>query len=314
MKEKVVEFRQMLQILAMFMIVQFFGLLLAIITFSGATMHQVATNEIMNSYVEVLFYIVYIAIAAAILILIFKYINGRLLFKILEAIFILISSFFVFYALIDYAIANNNIAVAISIIAAIALIFAKNKFKVLRNTAAIIGSVGIGFVLGLTFTFETAYIFMGILAIYDFIAVFITKHMLSLARLAEENNLALMVGVNEIKGVPEKEANMQIMKEAQKEYKKSNDQIAQIFKSKKLVPILARLELGNGDLGVPLMVAIAAYGATMNFVLSFFVIFGAIIGLIATMAILKRYKRALPAIPPLFAGITIFVGLYMLLF
>ncbi|MEM0106670.1 MAG: presenilin family intramembrane aspartyl protease [Candidatus Micrarchaeaceae archaeon] len=314
MKEKVVEFRQMLQILAMFMIVQFFGLLLAIITFSGATMHQVATNEIMNSYVEVLFYIVYIAIAAAILILIFKYINGRLLFKILEAIFILISSFFVFYALIDYAIANNNIAVAISIIAAIALIFAKNKFKVLRNTAAIIGSVGIGFVLGLTFTFETAYIFMGILAIYDFIAVFITKHMLSLARLAEENNLALMVGVNEIKGVPEKEANMQIMNEAQKEYKKSNDQIAQIFKSKKLVPILARLELGNGDLGIPLMVAIAAYSTTMNFVLSFFVIFGAIIGLIATMAILKRYKRALPAIPPLFAGITIFVGLYMLLF
>ncbi|MGC8730241.1 MAG: presenilin family intramembrane aspartyl protease [Candidatus Micrarchaeia archaeon] len=314
MADKVVEYRQMIQILVMFMIVQFFGLLLATLVFSGATMQEITSTEVMNSDTEVLFYIAYIVIAAAILVLLFKYINGRLLFRILEAVVIVVSSFFVFYVLSNYIIGNNNAATLIGIAAALLLIYEKNKHQSLRNTAAILGSVGVGLVLGMSFTFETAYIFMGILAIYDFVAVFITKHMLSLARVAEENNLALMIGVNEIKGVPETEVSKKTRMEIKKEYDKLKSPEAMFFKNKKLVPMLARVELGTGDLGVPLMVAISAFGTSTNFVLSFFVIFGAIAGLVATMLILKKYKRALPAIPPLFAGITLFVGLYMLLF
>ncbi|MEM0149772.1 MAG: hypothetical protein QXW10_02660, partial [Candidatus Micrarchaeaceae archaeon] len=82
---------------------------------------------------------------------------------------------------------------------------------------------------------------------------------------------------------------------------------------KGLIPVAARVELGTGDLAIPLMVAISAYTPGPNFVLSFFVIFGAIAGLLLTMFILRKYKRALPAIPPLFLGIIIFVLLYFVL-
>jgi hypothetical protein len=65
------------------------------------------------------------------------------------------------------------------------------------------------------------------------------------------------------------------------------------------------MALGTGNLAMPLMVAIAAYKVNLNFVLSFVIILGAILGLVITMLILRRYKRALPAIPPILFGIAV---------
>lgn len=72
-----------------------------------------------------------------------------------------------------------------------------------------------------------------------------------------------------------------------------------------MAPISARMALGTGDLAMPLMLAIAAYKVNLNFTLSFVITLGAIFGLIITMLILRRYKRALPAIPPILLGIAI---------
>ncbi len=322
MEFKVIEYRQLIQIVIMFLIVQFFGMFLAAIMFSGATYSQIQSAVVLSSVYDIIYYIGIIVIMSIILLLLFKFFNLSLLFRVYEGVLIFITSLIVFSIIFTLIIPNSSLyiygnSIGISVIAAIGValvfVFAKNKWAFMRNTAAIVASVGAGVLLGVSFSFIIAYIFMAVLAVYDFIAVFITKHMLSLARIAEDNNLAFMVTVNEIEGVHENNFSKQTLKKIKSSYKKiKNRTIKNLFK-KKFVPVAARVGLGTGDLAVPLMVAIAAYGTYMNFIMSFFVIFGAIAGLLATMLILRKYKRALPAIPPLFAGITIFIGLYMLI-
>lgn len=318
---KIIEYRQLIQILAMFMIVQFFGLLLAAITFSGATLQAVQGSMLFNSYASVLFYIAYIAVFSLVLILLFRLLNVNRIFRILEAFVVFISSFIVFAALLQMVpdvllFTAFGMPVGIEAVGASAgaalLVALKNRLPWLRNTAAIISATGVGFLFGITFSFWIALLFMALLAVYDFVAVFITKHMLSLAKVAEDNNLALLVGVNEAAGIPRKSLSKEFLAEYKKSGKKDNRFKGLI--SSDLVPVAARVELGTGDLSMPLMVAVAAAASTLSFTLSIFVVVGALFGLLLTMFILRKYKRALPAIPPLLLGVLLFVGLYLLLF
>jgi hypothetical protein len=77
-----------------------------------------------------------------------------------------------------------------------------------------------------------------------------------------------------------------------------------------MVPLSARTALGTGDLMAPLMLAVSAYTVDLNFTLSFVVILGSILGLFLTMYTLKKYRRALPAIPFLLFGILVALGIF----
>ncbi len=321
---KVIEYRQLLYIIVMFMFVQFFGLLLGIAIFSGevAPLQGQVSQSLFSTPLSLLFYVAYIILVSLVLILIFKVYKGKKLFIAFEGIVIFIASMIVF--MIIFGLVNDSVLITlygtpitinflIAVIAALALIYLKNKKQQLRNATAIIASVGVGLILGISFPFYMALLFMAIIAVYDFIAVFITKHMLALAQVAEDNNLALLIGVNEVEAIPASRLDKAYVEEYKKDkgkfkkYKHLNNVLG-----KELVPVAARVELGTGDLAIPLMVAISAYAPGPNFVLSFFVIFGAIAGLLLTMFILRKYRRALPAIPPLFFGIVVFVLIYFL--
>ncbi|MCL4404549.1 presenilin family intramembrane aspartyl protease, partial [Candidatus Marsarchaeota archaeon] len=132
----------------------------------------------------------------------FRFYHGARLFRVIEGVVIFIASFYVFLVLLAYATQSTNISTIGAIILAFALVAAKNKWVKLKNVAAIIASIGVGAVLGFGFSFFAAIVFMGLLAIYDFVAVFITKHMITLANVVTENNLAFMVDMSEIEGVP----------------------------------------------------------------------------------------------------------------
>ncbi|MEM3841470.1 MAG: presenilin family intramembrane aspartyl protease [Candidatus Micrarchaeaceae archaeon] len=322
MDVKTIEYRQLSEIMIMFAIVQFLGLLVVVYAASGTVYVQSAPPAIFQMPSSLLVYLAYIVFATLAIILISKYYGGRRFFIILEAFVIFIASVYLFliafnsiYPAVAISIDGFYISYAsiVAVLCAAALVILKNKWQNLRNAAAIIASAGVGVVLGLSFSFKIAIIFMGIIAIYDFIAVFITKHMITLANAASNMNLALLVGINEVKAVPQKT----VPKEYLKEYKKqiAAKTTSQISKSlgKNMVPFIAKVELGTGDLAIPLMVAISAYNYTLNFVLSFFIIFGAILGLGITMFILKRYARPLPAIPPLFLGVLIGILFFLLL-
>ncbi|MGC8478375.1 MAG: presenilin family intramembrane aspartyl protease [Candidatus Micrarchaeia archaeon] len=317
--------RQMLSIITMFMIVQFSGLFLASLVFSGLTINQVSSAHIASSFNSVIFYIFYIVIMALILVFVMRIYRGDKLFVVFEGIVIFIASFFVFLIGIGAATHNMQSAlfssgvneqVILAAVLALLLVIAKNKWQGLRNTAAIIASVGVGIVLGISFSFFEALLFMALLAVYDFIAVFITKHMITIANAAVDRNLALFIGASEIEAVPEAEfPSSQIKRfEEMKKRAKKKIPVLKVLRNKKLVPIEVPAMLGTGDLAVPLMVSVSAYSATLSFTLSLFVALGAVFGLIITMFILQKLNRALPAIPPLLLGVLIFVGLYLLIY
>lgn len=320
-----IEYRQLIQIIAMFCLVQFGGLYLATLVFNGATYAQVHSSQPISSGISIVYYVVYIALVALILSFIMKVWPSKKFFVVMEGLVVFVTSFFVFAVLagsLTGQIQNIIFGSAppqyfiIAAIAAIILIVAKNKYGRLKNATAMISSVGFGLILGISFGFYVALLFMALLAVYDFIAVFITKHMITLANAATEQNLALMIEVNDVEAVPRSYlSSAQLL-----DYNKNKAEMEKRFplmkglESKKMVPVSARVALGTGDLGVPLMLAISAYSLTSNFTLSFFVVFGALLGLLITMLVLRRLKRALPAIPPILIGVLIGIGAYLLVF
>ncbi len=311
-----IEFRQLAQILTMFMIVQFLGLLLSIPLFSGATYQEITSAQVISSPVNALFYIVYIVVFSVVLLLIFKVYKGKKLFVVFEGAIVLLSSFIVFSIIVAVLAGSAQSGIfgsgsiwyfLAALIPAIALVVAKNRMPRLRNTTAIIASAGVGVALGLSFSFPLALVFMALLGVYDFIAVFITKHMIALGDMAVQNNLSFLIMVRETKAVPMS----YLTPKEQKEYAKNKPALE---KQGGLVDKLTRenmalmpamTALGTGDLAVPLMLAVAAYKVNLNFVLSFVVVFGSVLGLMLNMLVLRRYKKALPAIPLLLAGIVI---------
>jgi len=321
---RVIEYRQLIQIVTMFLLVQFFGLLLATQVFTGVTYAQVTGAQTISSSVNVLFYLAYIIIFSIIIILIFKFYKGDKLFLLLEGAVVFVASFIVFLvcisALQGAAFANlfgtgTSYAFVAAATLALILVIAKFKKPGLRNITAMIASVGVGLVLGISFSFFAAAIFMVILAAYDFIAVFITKHMIALGNMAIEKNLSFLVMVNEVEAVPLSS----LSKSQRKEYDQDRKQMIQHggvvgkIADSNMAPFAARTALGTGDLAMPLMLAIASYKANLNFILPLVIVVGAVFGLILTMLILRKYKRALPAIPPLLFGIAVSYLTYMLI-
>ena len=308
----------------MFLIVQFGGLLLGISALNGVPPSILYGNQSAiagGSGLGLLFYVASIAAFALLLALIFKLYSGRRFLMLLEGIIIFITSIFVFLVIIGVLEGNAAqmvfgngpiIEVIGAVVLSFALVAAKNRQPRLRNATVIISSMGAGLVLGLFFTFPLALIFMGLLAIYDFIAVFITKHMLTISNAAMSNNLAFFIDANEIEAVPKSYLSNTDLKEYAKIRPKIQARFhaTREFEKKSMFPIVANIGLGNGDLGVPLMVALSAYSMTQSFTLSLFIISGAALGLIITMLILRKYKRALPAIPPLLLGVLIGIGAY----
>ncbi|MCL4388194.1 presenilin family intramembrane aspartyl protease [Candidatus Marsarchaeota archaeon] len=316
MENRLIENRQLVGILTMFMIVQFAGITLAALSFNGATYQEIASSQIVSGPSNALLLLGYIIFLAVVMILIFRFYHGAKLFRVIEGVVIFIASFYVFLILLDYLIQSANMAAIGAAILAILLVAAKNKWVKLKNVAAIIASIGVGAVLGFGFSFLAAIIFMGLLAIYDFVAVFITKHMITLANVVTDNNLAFMVDMNEVEAVPKSNFSKKELSEYNKYVKSSGQRGKRILSVMKktgsmgMVPISANVALGTGDLAIPLMVAVSAYKLTLSFVPSFFIALGAVLGLILTMFILRKYKRALPAIPPLFLGVLIGFALY----
>lgn len=313
---RVIEYRQLLQILAMFMVVQFFGLLLATQVFTGTSFVQVQGAQTVSSSFDALFFIAYVIVLSVVMLIIFKVYKGDKLFMLLDAAVVLVASFIVFIVSISALQGNafagifgttSNYVLGASIALAVLLVVAKYKIPRMRNITAMIASVGVGLVIGVSFSFLAAMVFMIILAAYDFIAVFITKHMIALGNVAIEKNLSFLIMVNEVEAVPVSSLTANERAEynkSKKDPKRHGGEMQKLIGSD-MAPVSARMALGTGDLAMPLMLSIAAYKVYLNFTLSLVITLGAILGLIITMLILRRYKRALPAIPPILLGIVI---------
>ncbi|MDE1874035.1 MAG: hypothetical protein KGI04_02855 [Candidatus Micrarchaeota archaeon] len=298
----------------MFLIVQLSGLLMAFYLLSPAEIYVNRAPSGASGTISVLFYFAYLIVAALILFFLFKRHRGPLLFKGIEALVVVSAAFYLFLiALSAFFPDYPNYVLLASFAAAVGLIVAKNIWPVLRNLAAVIASIGVGLVLGLYFGFFASFIFMALIAVYDYVAVFVTKHMITLGRESVNRNLAFMVGSYDVEVVPQGYLKKGEAAKLRKELAGTKNETLRRLIASGSIPMPSFSALGTGDLAIPLMVAVSAYTTYFSYFFSAILVVATSFGLAFAMYVSKKYKMALPAIPPLFAFASIGFGIDVLL-
>ena len=260
------------QIMFFFVAVQIIGLFVGNIVVKDLTKNPyvnslVVTNDI-NEPLNAGFFLAYVIFGAvAIMLLIKMNVLREMLFKILEFFMIAGSSSIVFYALLRLAF-GYDISTTAGSIFGLAFSALKIYKPQLKNLAAIVSTAGVGVVFGISMGIMPMIIFLALLAIYDFVAVFLTKHMVEMANFVVKNDLAFTVTAREPgKTKDEKER---------------------------------RVDLGTGDLVAPVMMEVSLL--SINPLASGVVFVGAIISTGIFIWLVKDKKVVLPALPPIVIG------------
>ncbi len=139
-----------------------------------------------------------------------------------------------------------------------------------HNLVVILASAGIGALFGAQFTWETAAWILFILSVYDFFAVLVTRHMVTLEHemTSEQANFALIV--------PEQWRDMRLGTE-------------------RVQPGSGFLILGGGDAIVPMFFVTSLYAVSTPAAVA--AIVGMIFGLLGNHVWLLRKRKPLPALP-----------------
>jgi presenilin-like A22 family membrane protease len=243
--------------------------------------------------------------------------SNTFLFEALEVAVTAFTSFFaflmVFTILVPHSVGSGAVYAYAAVIA-VALILLKERYQRLRDLTTVVSSIGVGLVLGLNFPFEYAVLLLGAVAVYDYVAVFKTSEMVKLAGAVSSNNLSFLISVSDLEGVPKWGLSEREIAEYMKCLKDDNllnsARCKRILKRGEL-PVISQISLGEGDLCLPLMAAISAY-ASFSHLMAAVVVLGSLMGIIATMVILKIYKHPIPAIPPLFGFIGLSTGIALI--
>ena len=322
--ERWIDVRQLAAVAAMFLIAQFAGLLLVYTSLPPQSLSGFASQTAQQGQASVgtLTYVIILAIEivviAAILFLVVRSYKGRNFFSIMEAYIILLGGFFFFLILIGdlFPYINNTLLLVVSVVFALSLYLSKRlkrlNFQGFRNIITLISSIGlgtfIGINLGVQFGVIALYAVLGLFAVYDYLAVFVVKFMIPMAKQAANMNLAFMIGSSEMELHPAKRLSEKAY--AEKELKSIKDPKLRGMVKGGSIPMVSNIMLGNGDLMLPLLVATGAYSYTANMSLAITIIIGATAGLILTFSIIRKYKIGLPAIPPIFAMISVAMALF----
>lgn len=214
--------------------------------------------------------IVWILLSTAALLIAIKYLKGKMLgvlLRVFEAFAVFGASWLVLS--IVFGSYFGAIGDIISLGLALLLVASKNVFKenlMIRNVAGILATAGAGALIGTMLGILPVILFLVLLAVYDYIAVFKTKHMVTLAKAITKKNLAFTYAL------PTKEH---------------------------------KFELGTGDLVIPLVFAVSVLGESMQrlphpilFLPSAIVLAASLAGLILTINyVSKRVGTAVPALP-----------------
>jgi presenilin-like A22 family membrane protease len=255
---------------AIFIIAQGIGIFVATRLITLGVKSSTITGD-MNNPLEAIYLIVMILLMTGLILVLLKYKKQRKFLWLVEIFAIFGTSIIVFSTIIV-----DDMIVFLITILLITLRQTHKEDLLLRNIVSIIAIAGAGSLIGISFGVAPILLFVTLLAIYDFIAVFKTKHMVALGKAVTKENLAFTVAM------PTKEH---------------------------------KFELGNGDLVIPLVItsSILANGFFNNNILvAMLCLIGSYVGLVFSIYIVKTKKIALPALPPQIVLILIIVGLSFL--
>ncbi|MFA4983662.1 MAG: presenilin family intramembrane aspartyl protease, partial [Candidatus Micrarchaeia archaeon] len=221
---------------------------------------------------------------AVMVILVARHYKGMMLFRLLETMVIISASAIVFFA-IGLQLFSLGFVDAFLLGGAAGLLLGAAKFfwSDVKNAAAIISSAGVGALFGFSLGFLPTAIFILLLSLYDYIAVFKTRHMIEMARELSTRQLSFAVTAKSLPSKKPKENQTAYVERANKEGE--------------------RLDLGTGDLSVPVMISVSAYTLGPNGLLySLAAAAGSTLALFFLLKFVSKQRVFLPALPPICLG------------
>lgn len=248
-----------IQLIIIFIITQLLGVFTAS-TLIKEDIHATIVTENPDDVENAIGLFAYILVFTSMLLIAITFFKGYgLLMRIVEVLAVFGSSFIVFYAFFP----EISFLLALCLIALRKVLY---ESLIVRNIACMFAVAGVGALLGASIGLLPVIVFMSLLAVYDLIAVFGTKHMIKMANAMSEENMAFAFAF------PTKEHTYQ---------------------------------LGTGDIVIPLTFAVTVMNATAKkgilfpnyFLPAILILFASLIGLLLTLEIAARKKIALPALP-----------------
>ncbi|MCX8163515.1 MAG: presenilin family intramembrane aspartyl protease [Candidatus Micrarchaeota archaeon] len=216
------------------------------------------------------FYIIFIAILN---LLFLKFFRSFLLLKIFEFISLFFTLTLFSLPFIFILSKDPLVAFAISLLIGLFFTLVKDKFFQIKNILVVISCATIGILVGFSFGFIAILIFSILLAIYDFLAVFKTRHMLALAQAIISQKLAFAIFSQ-----PQPKAVKAKAQETKKEQ---------------------FLVLGGGDI-LAVSLFIPSVFLEFGLLAVVFMILSSSLGVYLLLDFSIKNKVALPALPPIF--------------
>lgn len=282
------QFKPQLQVTVFFAITQLLGV------FSGAVLFQaIASNPELQEFTvaplatndpaNALFFLGYVLFGAAMVLLVGRLFKGAAFFQLLEAVVIASASSVVFLAVGLFAGLGFEYALIVGGIAGCSLAALKYFWQEIKNSAAIISSAGVAAMFGFSLGFLPTALFVILLSIYDYVAVFKTKHMIEMARQLSTRQLSFAVTAKNVPARKEGEAREVYVERAMREGE--------------------RLDLGTGDLSVPGMMAVSALSLGPNgMIYALAIAAGSTISIWLLLEFVAKRRVFLPALPPICFG------------
>ena len=224
-------------------------------------------------------------ISMAIILLVIRFLK-KVSFNAFFAFIIIVGAYYVFSAFLPFLLAIILAAVIVG------LRFWKPNL-ITHNIAIFLGVAGVAAVLGNMLPVIAVIVILFALSIYDFIAVFKTKHMVSMFKDMLKKGMPLAIVV------PEQSAGF-----ALNVHKVSKQKLRETDKKV--------LMLGTGDLAFPALFAVSAFRASGSLIPALAIMIGSIVGIVFNHYLLtiKKYK-VIPALPfiALFSVIGYFIAI-----
>lgn len=289
--------KNIVRILFLFILAHIIGLVVGNAFLSGYSEQTFGPTQL--SVQDIFFVIIGMVFFLIFLLIILKIYKGDLLFKLLESIVIFTTSFIVFLGVLWYF--NGSILTAVLL--ALAFTILKFYFSKLRNLTGILSGVGMAVMFALFLSLFEAFLFIIFMCVYDFFAVFISKHMIFMAKEFSKRNLSFSLAANE-----------KVKVQKIRTYYKMENGVKKEIKEKFVEEEVEQLELGTGDISLPLafsLVVFKTFYSTLNEAIVIFIMMSlfSVLALGYTLYFVKKYKLFLPALPPIMAGT--FLGLLL---
>ncbi len=226
-------------------------------------------------------FLAYVLVAAVVLLLVLKFYSGKLFFQALEFGLIFFSTF-----LVMGLFADGDTAMLLGVAAGAVRFFRPSaRYYLIIFSASVAGAL-----LGASLGILPAVAFAALLSIYDFLAVFHTKHMVALAQ-----------------GLSSRGANFSVKITAPASPAKIGGSKASKGNKNKGVLPTESIELGTGDFVIPSMISVSAI--KLSLLQAYAAFAGSVLGVLVLLWFLEKRRGYFPALPPIVGGSLLLLGI-----